>query len=177
MKYTFTKQYKTTVGDKNANLSMVGSIPYQELIFNSGEEIEGNPKKENPSLIQVQKGNIFLEVPSEYLFINPLGSQNNIKLPLSVTNPELFNKRVEEEKAKNNQLKTLGRLSTLAKLSVPPIGLYAFSKYKGYDNKTTAKVTIIGSIVIIGAVILNGFSGAWTGTTIMDRTFGKQKFW
>ena len=68
-------------------------------------------------------------------------------------------------------------LTTLAKLSVPPIVLYAFSKFKGYDNTKTAKVTIIGSVIIIGAIALNGFSGAWSGTTIMDRTFGKQKFW
>jgi hypothetical protein len=58
-----------------------------------------------------------------------------------------------------------------------PLGFYAFSKYKKYDNKKTAKVTIIGSIVVIGLVVLNGFSGAWSGTTFMDRTFGQQKYW
>lgn len=177
MKYTFIKQYKTTVGDKNANLGMVGSIPYQELIFNSGDEIEGNPKKENLSLIQVQRGNVFLEIPNEYLFINPLGSQNNMILPLSVTNPELFKKNLEESRAKDEQMMAIGRLTTLAKLSVPPIALYAFSKFKGYDNTKAAKVTIIGSVIIIGAIALNGLSGAWSGTTFMDKTFGQQKFW
>lgn len=58
-----------------------------------------------------------------------------------------------------------------------PLGFYAFSKYKKYDDKKTAKVTIIGSVVVLGLVVLNGFSGAWTGTTFMDRTFGKQKYW
>lgn len=177
MLYTFTKQYKTTVGNKNINTDMVGSIPYQELIFNSGDTIEGNPVKLNPSIIRVQRGNLFLEIPNEYLFINPLGSQNNAKLPLSVTNPELFKKNLEESRAKDKQMMAIGRLTTLAKLSVPPIALYAFSKFKGYDNTKTAKVTIIGSVIIIGAIALNGFSGAWSGTSIMDRTFGQQKFW
>lgn len=58
-----------------------------------------------------------------------------------------------------------------------PLGFYAFSKYKKYDNKKTAKVTIIGSVVVLGLVVLNGFSGAWSGTSFMDRTFGKQKYW
>jgi hypothetical protein len=56
-----------------------------------------------------------------------------------------------------------------------PLGFYAFSKYKKYDGKKTAKVTIIGSVVVLGLVVLNGFSGAWSGTTFMDKTFGKQK--
>ena len=63
------------------------------------------------------------------------------------------------------------------KLSVIPIGFYAFSKYKSFDGKKTAKVTILGSVVVIGLVALNGFSGAWSGTTFMDRTFGKQRYW
>ena len=58
-----------------------------------------------------------------------------------------------------------------------PVGFYAFSKYQKYDNKKTLKVTIIGSVVVLGAMVLNGFSGAWTGTTFMDNTFGKQKYW
>ena len=58
-----------------------------------------------------------------------------------------------------------------------PVGFYAFSKYQKYDNKKTLKVTIIGSVVVLGAIVLNGFSGAWTGTTFMDRTFGQQKYW
>lgn len=58
-----------------------------------------------------------------------------------------------------------------------PVGFYAFSKYKKYDNKKTAKVTIIGSVVVLGLVVLNGFSGAWSGTSFMDRTFGQQKYW
>jgi len=58
-----------------------------------------------------------------------------------------------------------------------PVGFYAFSKYKKYDSKKTLKVTIIGSVVVLGAIVLNGFSGAWTGTTFMDRTFGQQKYW
>lgn len=177
MTYTFTKEYKTTVGNKNIDQNSIGSIPYQELIFKSGDEIEGNPVKLNPSIIRVQKGNIFLEIPNEYLFINPLGSNNNAKLPLSVTNPELFKKNLEESRAKDKKMMAIGKLTTLAKLSAPPIALYGFSKFMGYDNKKTAKVTIIGSVIIVGAVILNGFSGAWSGTTFMDRTFGQQKFW
>ncbi len=58
-----------------------------------------------------------------------------------------------------------------------PIGFYVFSKYQKYDSKKTLKVTIIGSVVVLGAIILNGFSGAFSGTSIMDRTFGKQKYW
>jgi hypothetical protein len=69
------------------------------------------------------------------------------------------------------------KIPLTVKLSVIPIGFYAFSKYQKYDNKKTAKVTIIGSVVVLGLVVLNGFSGAWSGTTFMDRTFGQQKYW
>jgi hypothetical protein len=55
-----------------------------------------------------------------------------------------------------------------------PVGFYAFSKYKKYDAKKTAKVTIIGSVVVIGLVILNGFSGAWDGITFMEQVLGKK---
>jgi hypothetical protein len=69
------------------------------------------------------------------------------------------------------------KIPLTVKLSVIPIGFYAFSKYKGFDGKKTAKVTIFGSVIVIGLVVLNGFSGAWSGTTFMDRTFGKQRYW
>lgn len=52
-----------------------------------------------------------------------------------------------------------GGIVTLAKASVVPIGLYAFSKYKDYDSKKTMKVTIIGSLVILGAIVINELSG------------------
>lgn len=55
-----------------------------------------------------------------------------------------------------------------------PLGFYAFSKYKKYDNKKTAKVTIIGSVVVLGAIVINGLSGMWSGNTIAKRIFGKQ---
>jgi hypothetical protein len=70
---------------------------------------------------------------------------------------------------------TSGNLNMFAKASIVPIGLYAFSKYQKYDTKKTLKVTIIGSVVILGAVVLNGFSGAWTGTTFLDTLIGKSK--
>ena len=58
-----------------------------------------------------------------------------------------------------------------------PVGFYAFSKYKKYDNKKTLKVTIIGSVVVLGAIVLNSLTGMWSGTTFMDSKFGKQKYW
>ena len=99
------------------------------------------------------------------------------KVPLSVSNPTLVaNAKLEEEK-KFSEIKKKSMIKTLAKASIVPIGLYAFSKYNKYDTKKTLKVTIIGSVVILGAVILNGFSGAWSGQSIMDRTFGEKKYW
>ena len=101
----------------------------------------------------------------------------NDKVPLSVSNPTLVaNAKLEEEK-KFYEMKKKSMIKTLAKASIVPIGLYAFSKYNKYDTKKTLKVTIIGSVVILGAVILNGFSGAWSGQSIMDRTFGEKKYW
>ena len=44
-----------------------------------------------------------------------------------------------------------------------PIGLFAFSRYKNYSGKKTALVTIGGSILVVGLVFFNGFSGAWSG--------------
>lgn len=107
---------------------------------------------------------------------NPLNDVKAIK-PMT---PE---ERKQNEIGKEAQIKELkkkkleGSLMLLAKASVVPIGFYAFSKYKKYDSKKTLKVTIIGSVVVLGAIVLNGFSGAWTGNTIMDRTFGQQKYW
>ena len=93
--------------------------------------------------------------------IQPLATQGTIG---SMTSEE-------GKKAKQKYL-----IMTSAKILAVPTALYAFSKYKGYDSGKTAKVTIIGSVIIVGAVVLNRFSG-WSGTTFMDRTFGQQKFW
>lgn len=96
------------------------------------------------------------------------------KVPLSVSNPTLVaNMKLEEEK-KRSEMKKNALIKTLAKASIVPIGLYAFSKYNKYDTKKTLKVTIIGSVVILGAVVLNGFSGAWSGETFFDRLIGKR---
>lgn len=66
-----------------------------------------------------------------------------------------------------------GGIVTLAKASVVPIGLYAFSKYKDYDSKKTKKVVLIGSVVILGALVVNGISGMWSGNTISKRIFSR----
>jgi hypothetical protein len=103
------------------------------------------------------------------------GIKPSDKVPLSVSNPTLVaNMKLEEEK-KFAEMKKNAMIKTLAKASIVPIGLYAFSKYNKYDTKKTLKVTIIGSVVILGAVILNGFSGAWSGTTFLDSLIGKSK--
>ena len=99
----------------------------------------------------------------------------NDKVPLSISNPTLVaNMKLEQEK-KFAEMKKKSLANTLAKASIVPIGLYAFSKYNKYDTKKTLKVTIIGSVVILGAVVLNGFSGAWSGTTFLDSLIGKSK--
>ena len=98
----------------------------------------------------------------------------NDKAPLSVSNPTLVaNMKLEEEK-KIAEMKKNALANTLIKASIVPIGLYAFSKYNKYDTKKTLKVTIIGSVVILGAVVLNGFGGAWSGTTFFDKLVGKR---
>ena len=107
---------------------------------------------------------------------NPL---NDVKAIKPIT-PEQRKQNELQNEAQNKEFKKKkleGSLMLLAKASVVPIGFYAFSKYKKYDSKKTLKVTIIGSVVVLGAIVLNGFSGAWTGTTFMDRTFGQQKYW
>ena len=78
-------------------------------------------------------------------------------------------KQQAEQPKEFKDAKKKGITKLVVQASVFPIGLYAFSKYKGYDGKKTAKVTIIGSIIILGAVVLNGFSGAWTGVSITDK--------
>ena len=94
--------------------------------------------------------------------------------------PEQRKQNEIQNEAQNKDFKKKkleGSLMVLAKASIVPIGFYAFSKYKKYDSKKTLKVTIIGSVVVLGAIVFNGFSGAWSGTTFMDRTFGQQKYW
>ena len=85
---------------------------------------------------------------------------------------EILRLKAEQEKL-FKEAKRKGSLRILTKASIVPIGLYAFSKYKGYDSKKTAKVTIIGSVIIFGAVVLNGFSGAWSGETFADSLLAK----
>jgi hypothetical protein len=63
----------------------------------------------------------------------------------------------------------------LAKASIVPIALYSFSKYKNYNTKKTIIITTVGTVVILGAVVINGLSGAWSGTTILDSLIGKIK--
>jgi hypothetical protein len=80
---------------------------------------------------------------------------------------EILKRQAEQEKQFKED-KRKGMTKLVVQASIVPIGLYAFSKYKGFDGKKTAKVTIIGSVIILGAVVINGFSGAWTGHTIFD---------
>lgn len=95
--------------------------------------------------------------------------------------PEIAPKSLEERNIAMAQttgkrdIFTSSNLNMFAKASIVPIGLYAFSKYNKYDTKKTLKVTIIGSVVILGAVVLNGLSGAWSGTTYLDSLMGKSK--
>ena len=56
----------------------------------------------------------------------------------------------------NNQLK---QIPAQLRLAVIPVGLYAFSKYKGYDGIKTTKVTIIGSVGIFALIFIDTFSG------------------
>jgi hypothetical protein len=93
-------------------------------------------------------------------------------------------KPIATEPKKNTEVKTKYKsLSTvllettpmLVKASIVPIGLYVFSKYKKYDTKKTLKVTIIGSVVILGAVVINGFSGAWSGVSLSDKLIANLK--
>ena len=73
----------------------------------------------------------------------------------------------------NDFLNKNGGIVTLAKASVVPIGLYAFSKYNKYDSKKTMKVTIIGSVVILGALVINELSGFGSRTNkFSNRLFG-----
>ena len=59
------------------------------------------------------------------------------KVPLSISNPTLVaNMKLEEEK-KFTEMKKKSLANTLAKASIVPIGLYAFSKYNKYDTKKT----------------------------------------
>jgi hypothetical protein len=85
---------------------------------------------------------------------------------------EMLKRQAEQEK-QFQEAKRKGRIKLVTGASIVPIGLYAFSKYKGYDSKKTAKVTIIGSVIIFGAVVLNGFSGAWSGETFADSLLAK----
>ena len=80
---------------------------------------------------------------------------------------EILKLKAEQEK-QFKEAKRKGMTKLIVQASIVPIGLYAFSKYKGYDGKKTAKVTIIGSVIILGAVVINGYSGAWSGVTIAD---------
>jgi len=69
-----------------------------------------------------------------------------------------------------------GGIVTLAKASIVPIGFYAFSKYKNYDSKKTIKVTIIGSLVVLGAIVYNELSGFGSPSNkFSNRLFGYDK--
>jgi hypothetical protein len=167
--YTFIKPYKTTIGSKDANALLIGAVPFQEINFKIGDKIKGSVfgGVDTNRVVETRIGNAYFNIPPEYLK-EEAENQSVIKQlqPTSQIPAQVKKKSI-----------TSGNLNMLAKASIVPIGLYAFSKYKKYDNKKTIKVTIIGSVVVLGAIILNGFSGAWSGNSFMDRTFGQQKYW
>ena len=194
--YTFKKPFTTKIGSAEADLMMPGSIPLQILEFKVGDKIQGAPSEDGKSIVAMPRGNAYVNIPTEFLSTststlfdpneygggaNPNGMYINKPIALKPTSNEtdleLSKKIFLDNEDKTKEMIKIGRLNLLAKLATPPIALYAFSKFNGYDNKKTAKVTIIGSVIIIGAIILNGFSGAWSGNSFMDRTFGKQNFW
>lgn len=162
--YTFIKPFKTTIGSKDADALSIGAVPFKEINFQIGDKIIGSPfgGLDTSRVVETRIGNAYLNIPLEYL------KEEVVKQPI-VNAPVNVPSTKKQTFLEKNQNKIIA-------IGVP-LGFYAFSKYKKYDDKKTAKVTIIGSVVVLGLVVLNGFSGAWTGTTFMDRTFGKQKYW
>jgi uncharacterized membrane protein len=82
---------------------------------------------------------------------------------------EQTNKSYKEEqnKFKQDRLKSMFKLSGIV-VGVP-LAFVAYSKYKKYDTKKTAKVAVIGSVLVLSAIWVNVFSGAWGGETISQR--------
>ncbi len=82
-----------------------------------------------------------------------------------------------EEFAYNEKVKKFQKVEDIAKFALPigsAAALFAFSKYKNYDGKKTAFVTIGGGVIALGFVFLNGFSGAWGGNTILQNILLKK---
>ena len=73
-----------------------------------------------------------------------------------------------EEFAYNEKVKKFQKVEDIAKFALPigsAAALFAFSKYKNYDGKKTAFVTIGGGVIALGLVFWNGgFKSAWSGT-------------
>lgn len=78
----------------------------------------------------------------------------------TLSKQDVYNKSIDESQTlfekTNNRLK---QIPVQLRLAVVPVGLYAFSKYKGYDGKKTAKVTIIGSVGIFALLFIDAMSG------------------
>lgn len=79
---------------------------------------------------------------------------------VQISKQDAYKKAIDESQTlyekTNNRLK---QIPAQLRLAVIPVGLYAFSKYKGYDGIKTAKVTIIGSVGIFALIVVDTLSG------------------
>lgn len=176
-KYRFTKDIELFAWDGKEGFGF--NINQPKIKFKKGNIVDGfimpNLYQSEPSSYLVitdkTKSDAMFRIPAGgtgfkgYDFIEKISDSANVSNePLSPTTQDSKNNETFLQKHKNH----------LIMIGVP-LGFYAFSKYKKYDSKKTLKVTIIGSVVVLGAIVLNGFSGAFSGTTFLERTFGKKK--
>ncbi len=85
---------------------------------------------------------------------------------------EQSNNSYKEGQKKFKQARLKSRLKLLPVVVGVPLAFVGYSKYKKYDTKKTAKVAVIGSVLVLSALWVNALSG-WGGETIAQNLLRK----
>ena len=146
------------------------------LVFKKGDVIDGNENyttglnKSLKSVSTSSSGNLtlggsFYEIPIEYLQkVNdstPVSTRLNsilnldTKVSYDVVRPS--EKELRDAKYPKQEIKISSTLKLVGALSIIPLGLYAFSKHRGYDVKKTT--LIVGSAIALELVLIQGLPG------------------
>ena len=117
--YTFIKDFKTTIGSKDAKALLMGAAPFQEINFKIGDKINGTAfgGEDTNRVVETRVGNANINIPPEYL------------------KEEAVNQTVTEELQTKKQESILGKISgsygqNLIIAVVLVAGYFAYKKFK-----------------------------------------------
>lgn len=92
--YTFSKEYKITVGSKNADPNMSGSVPYAELNFKVGDVIQGTLSEDKKAVVTMPRPNAFVNIPIDYFQPKNNLTLENLPIKAPINNVTIQNNAI-----------------------------------------------------------------------------------